>query len=276
MALARAMHSTVSANIGVLLGTRGQCYTICSACAASASAVAQGAQLIRLGLQDRVLAGGMQEGTWEFDVLFDALRVFSMRESSPHEASRPFDKNRDGLVPSIGSGFVVLEEYEQAVARGATLYGELAGYASNSDGYKMTTPSGEGSVRCMYLALADAGLKPEQIDYINAHATSTEVGDAVEAQGIAEVFGDRPFVSSTKSMTGHETGAAGSNELIYTLLMMRHGFIAPNINLEEIDPVCAGIKIAANRAIEQPIRYAMSNSFGFGGTNTVLVVKQPQ
>lgn len=276
LALARTMGSTVSANVNVILGVRGQCYSVMSACASGANAIGHGTQLIRLGLQDRVIAGGSQEGSWEFGCLFEALRVFSNREDAPTRASRPFDKDRDGLVPAQGAGFVVLEEYEQARARGATIYGEVLGYAANSDGLNMTTPSGEGGVRCMRMALADAHLNPDDIDYINAHATGTDVGDAAEAKGIVEVFGNHPFVSSTKSMTGHEVAAAGATELIYTLLMMQHGFVAPNINLDEVDPECAGMNIVANHAIDARLNIAMSNSFGFGGVNNVLVVARPK
>ncbi len=275
LALARSMNSTVSANINVILGVRGQCYTVCAACASGAMAIGLAAQSIRAGMQDRMIAGAIQEGSTEFDLLFEALRVFSHREDSPTAASRPFDRRRDGLVPSAGAGFVILENYEQAVARGIPIHGEIIGFASNSDGYSMTTPSGEGSLRCMRMGLADAAMTPDAVDYINAHATSTQVGDAVEAQGIREVFGSRPFVSSTKSMTGHETAASGATELIYTLLMMRHNFVAPSINIEEIDPECAGINLVKNQAIETPLRVAVSNSFGFGGVNNVLVVARP-
>ncbi len=275
LALARSMNSTVSANINVILGLRGQCYTVCAACASGAMAIGLAAQSIRAGMQDRMIAGAIQEGSTEFDLLFEALRVFSQREDIPMQASRPFDRRRDGLVPSAGAGFVVLENYEQAVARGIPIHGEIIGFASNSDGFSMTTPSGEGSLRCMRMALADAGLTPDAVDYINAHATSTQVGDTVEANGIRDVFGSRPFVSSTKSMTGHETAASGATELIYTLLMMRHRFIAPSINIEELDPECAGINLVMNEAVETPIRVAMSNSFGFGGVNNALIVSRP-
>lgn len=275
LALARTMTSTISANMNVILGVRGQCYTVGAACASGATAIGHAAQWIRLGMQDRMIAGGVQEGSWQFDCLFDALRVFSNREDNPAAASRPFDKHRDGLVPSVGAGFVLLENLEQAQARGANIYAEIRGYAANSDGLNMTTPSGEGSSRCMRMALDDAGISADQVDYINAHATATDVGDAAEAKGIVEVFGGRPFVSSTKSMTGHEIGAAGATELIHTLLMMKHNFIAPNINIEEIDPECAGINLVANQAIEAKINSAVSNSFGFGGVNTVLVVSRP-
>ena len=273
-ALQKVMCDTTSANLTVLLGTRGYSFTVSAACATGAAAIGQAFQLIRWDLQDTAVCGGTHEDTWEYFCQFDALRAFSMNEDEPEKASRPFDKNRDGLVPSAGSGFLVLEELEQARKRGAKIYAELIGYAFTSDGYDMTLPSGEGSVRCMEQALGDAEITAEQVDYINAHATSTPGGDVAEAESIAHVFGKRPYVSSTKSMTGHEQGAAGSNELVYCLLMMEHGFIAPNINLDELDPKCDGINIVANRALEADIQIAASNSFGFGGVNTCLIVKK--
>ena len=273
-ALPRTMGSSVSANLSVLLGLQGHSMTISAACASGAVSIGQAAQLIRYGLQDRMLAGGTQEGSWEYDCTFEALRVFSNREDAPAEASRPFDKDRDGLVPSAGAGMVVLEEYAAAKARGATVYGELIGYGTNCDGHKMTTPSGLGGIRCMKLAMADAGVEPDEIDYVNAHATGTPVGDVQEAQGVVAVFGDKPLVSSTKSMTGHEIGAAGATELIYTLLMMQHGFVAPNINISEIDEECRGMNLVANEAIDARIDTALSNSFGFGGVNSGLIVKR--
>jgi 3-oxoacyl-[acyl-carrier-protein] synthase-1 len=225
-------------------------------------------------MQDRAIAGGVHEDTWEYFCHFDALKAFSMREDEPTKASRPFDKHRDGLVPSAGGGLVVLEELEQARARGAAIYAELIGYAFTSDGNDMTIPSGEGSVRCMRQALQEAGVRADEVDYINAHATSTPVGDVSEAQAIGAVFGQGPYVSSTKSMTGHEQGACGSTEVIYTLLMMREGFVAPTINLDEVDPACEGIKLVANRAIGTRIGMAASNAFGFGGVNTCLVLRK--
>jgi len=275
LAMARTMNSTVSANLSVFFHSRGHCMSICTACASGATAIGEAAQLIRLGKQDRMLAGGVQEGSWEFDILFDSLRVFSNREESPKQASRPFDKDRDGLVPAGGCGLVVLEDYEQAVKRGARIRAELLGYGINSDGYTMTTPSGEGIVRCMKLALDDAGLPPDQIDYVNAHATSTPLGDAAEAQGIAAVLGEHPYVSSTKSMTGHEVGAGGATEVIYTLLMMERGFVAPSINIAQIDDECRGIRIVANEAVDAELKTTMSNSSGFGGVNTSLIFKKP-
>jgi 3-oxoacyl-[acyl-carrier-protein] synthase-1 len=275
-ALQRVMNSSVSANLSVWLGTHGYCTTINAACASGSAAIGNAYQLIKFGLQDRMIAGGVQEGSWAYDCNFDALRVFSGREDEPTKASRPFDKHRDGLVPSVGCGILILEDYDQARTRGQRIYGEIIGYGSNADGYDMTIPSGTGAVKCMELALQDAGIDANDVDYINAHATSTVVGDAAEAQAIAQVFGNKPFVSSTKSMTGHEIGAAGSNELVYTTLMMRDSFVAPSINIEEIDEKCRGINIVANRAIEAPIRVAVSNSFGFGGVNACLILRSAQ
>jgi len=273
-ALQKVMTDSTSANLSVLLGTRGYSLTVSAACATGAAALGLAFQLIREGRQDRAIAGGVHEDTWEYFCHFDALKAFSLREDDPTRASRPFDKYRDGLVPSAGSGLLVLEELEQARHRGATIHGELIGYAFTSDGYDMTIPSGQGGVRCMRQALQDAGIRPDEVDYINAHATSTPVGDVSEAQAIAEVYGKRPYVSSTKSMTGHEQGACGSTEVLYTLLMIRDQFVAPNINLDELDPECAGINLVANRAIEAKIDVAASNAFGFGGVNTCLVLRK--
>lgn len=272
-ALQRVMASTVSANLSVLFGTRGCCMTVSTACASGATAIGTAFQFIRSGLQDCVICGGVQDNSWAYDCHFDALRVFSKREDEPTKASRPFDRFRDGLVPSGGSGMVILEEYERAISRGAHIHAELIGFGTNSDGQDMTTPSGTGSIECIRLAMRDAGIDPSEVDYVNAHATSTLVGDEVEARAIAETMGGRPYVSSTKSMTGHEIGTAGSSELVYTVLMMREGFIAPSINIEEIDPECRGINLVANRALDFQMRIAISNSFGFGGVNTCLLVK---
>mgnify|MGYP001558250515 CR=1 FL=1 len=273
-ALQKVMADSTSANLSVLLGTRGYSLSVSAACATGAAALGLAFQLVRGGMQDRAIAGGVHENTWEYFCHFDALKAFSTRESDPTRASRPFDKNRDGLVPSAGAGLLILEELDQARGRGARIYAELIGYAFTSDGSDMTIPSGEGSVRCMRQALHDAGVRPDEVDYINAHATSTPVGDASEARAIAEVFGTWPWVSSTKSMTGHEQGACGSSEVIYTLLMMRDQFVAPNINLDELDPECDGINLVANRAIEARIDVAASNAFGFGGVNTCLVLRK--
>jgi len=273
-ALQKVMADTTSANLSVLLGTRGYTLTVSAACATGAAAIGLAFQLIRGGLQYRAIAGGVQEDTWEAFCHFDALKAFSVREDEPTKASRPFDRHRDGLVPSAGSGLLILEELEEARRRGAKIYAELIGYAFASDGSDMTIPSGEGSLRCLRQTLQDAGIRPDEVDYINAHATSTPVGDVSEARAIAEVFGKHPYVSSTKSMTGHELATCGSSEVIYTLLMMRDRFVAPNINLDELDPQCEGINLVANHAIEARIDVAASNAFGFGGVNTCLVLRR--
>lgn len=270
----KTMGCSMSANLSVLLGTRGQTLTVTAACATGAVAVGLGSQLIRIGAQDLCICGGVQEDSWESICHFDALQAFSIREDEPIKASRPFDKHRDGLVPAGGSGILVLEELEHARQRGAKIYAELIGYAFTSDGHDMTLPSGEGNIRCMEGALREAGITPDQVGYINAHATSTPVGDSAEARAIAKVFGGKPFVSSTKSMTGHELAAAGSSELIYTLLMMEHRFIAPNINVDEFDPECDGINLVANQPREAQFDLAASNSFGFGGVNTCILLKR--
>ncbi len=274
-ALQRVMCDTVSANLSILFGTRGYSYTVSAACATGAAAIGQAFQLIQWGLQDRALCGGAMENTWEFASHFDALKALSLREDEPERASRPFDRDRDGLVPSGGGSVLVLEEWDSAVARGATIHAELAGYCFASDAHDMTAPSGDGGRRAIEGALAPTGIAADQIDYINAHATATPVGDVVEARIIAELFGTGPAVSSTKSMTGHESGAAGSNELVYTLLMMEHGFRAPSINIDNLDPECAGIRVVQNEAEDGPVRVALSNSFGFGGVNTCLVLRRP-
>jgi 3-oxoacyl-[acyl-carrier-protein] synthase I len=270
----KTMGCSVSANLSVWLGIRGPSFTVTAACATGAVAIGLGSQLIGIGVQDLCICGGVQEDSWESVCHFDALQAFSLREDDPAQASRPFDKYRDGLVPSGGCGLVILEELEHARRRGARIYAELIGYAFTSDGSDMTVPSGEGSVHCMEQALRQAGLAPDAVDYINAHATSTPVGDVAEAQAIAKIFGTGPFVSSTKSMTGHELAAAGSSEVIYTLLMMEHQFIAPNINVEELDPQCAGIKLVANQPRQARLDIAASNSFGFGGVNTCILLRR--
>ncbi len=275
MVLPKSMTSSPTANLGVILGLHGPTYTVAAACASSAVSVGQALLAIRHGLQDRAIVGGLHDGCWEFDSHFDALRVLSERSDDPGAASRPFDIDRDGLVPSSGAATVILEEYEMAKARGAHIIAELVGYSLNNDGYKMTSPSGIGAIKCMNAALEDGQIAPEQIDYINAHGTSTPVGDAREAQGIEQIFGKKPLVSSTKSMTGHEVGSASANELVYSLLMMEHQFVAPSINIDNLDDQCKGINIVANEAIDAKIDVALSNSFGFGGVNACLVFKRP-
>ena len=275
-ALQRAMNDTISANLSILLGTRGASYTVSAACATGAVAVGQAFLMLQRGLQDRALCGGFMEDSWEYACQFDALKALSVREEEPERASRPFDLSRDGLVPSAGGGIVVLEDWDRAVERGAPIRAELLGYSFASDANDMTQPSGDGGRRAIQQSLEAAGVAPAEVDYVNAHATSTPVGDVVEARILAEIFGDgprSPWVSSTKSMTGHEGAAAGSNELIYTLAMLEHAFVAPSINLDELDPACAGIRIA-REPVDGPLGTVASTSFGFGGVNTCLVLRR--
>lgn len=267
----QGMSSTVTMNLGTRLGIRGACWTLSAACASGAHAVGQGLMLIRSGLQDVVITGGAQETGWQSMAAFDALNAFSPREDAPEKASRPFDRGRDGLVPSGGGACLVLEELEHALKRKAPVRAVISGYGFSSDGQNLSIPSCEGSERAVRQALADAGIGPEKIDYINAHATSTPIGDAAEASMISRVFGGQVPVSSTKSMTGHECWMAGASELIYCILMAEGGFIAPNLNFEEADPGCAGINVVRETR-EGKLRYVLSNSFGFGGTNAAVIL----
>ncbi len=268
----RSMNSTVTMNLGGILGVRGANWTVSAACASGAHAVGQAMMLIRSGLQDVVITGGAQETNWESMTGFDALGVFSTRESEPERASRPFDAERDGLVPSGGAACLILEELGRARARGARIYGIVRGYGFASDGARhLAQPTGDGALRAMKMALADAAMNRDEMDYINAHATSTPVGDHVEAQAIAELFGEDVPVSSTKSMTGHECWMAGASEVLYTALMARDGFLAPNVNFSRLDDECPRIRVITE-AIPCRMRAALSNSFGFGGTNAALVL----
>lgn len=271
----RTMSSTNSACLATAFKIRGHNYSISSACATSAHCIGNGMELIQAGKQDIVLAGGGEEIFWASTVMFDAMGALSSEYNDrPQNASRPYDAKRDGFVISGGGSILVLEELEHAKARGATIYGEVIGYGATSDGVDMTVPSGEGAVRCMRMALAEAG--NPKIDYINTHGTSTPVGDIAELKAIREVFGDHaPKVSSTKSLTGHALGAAGSNEAVYSLLMMEHDFISANANVEELDPGAEGIPIVVGRAMENAgLKTVMSNSFGFGGTNATLIMRK--
>ncbi|HAH31191.1 MAG TPA: beta-ketoacyl synthase [Elusimicrobia bacterium] len=267
----QGMNSSVTMNLGVRLGIRGACWTLSAACASGAHAVGQGVMLIRSGLQDVVVTGGAQETGWESMVAFDALNAFSLREDAPQKASRPFDRGRDGLVPSGGGACLVLEDLEHALKRKAPIRAVIRGYGFSSDGKHLSVPSSEGSERAVRQALDDAGIAPEMVGYINAHATSTPIGDAAEAKMINRVFGTAVPVSSTKSMTGHECWMAGASELIYCILMAEGGFIAPNINFEEADPDCAGINVVSKTHTGK-VRYVLSNSFGFGGTNAAIIL----
>ncbi|PIC02104.1 beta-ketoacyl-ACP synthase I [Caulobacter sp. X] len=269
-AVPKAMSSGPSAVLSTWFKIRGINYSISSACATSAHCIGAAAEQIQMGKQDVVFAGGCEELDWTLSNLFDAMGAMSSNfNDRPAVASRAYDKNRDGFVIAGGAGIVVLEEYERAKARGAKIYGELVGYAANSDGYDMVAPSGEGAARCMKLAMADAGNRT--IDYLNPHGTSTPVGDSKEMGAVREVFGDKaPMISSTKSLTGHSLGAAGAQEAIYSILMLDNGFAAESAHIEELDPEFADLPILRQR-VDKPLETVMSNSFGFGGTNGTLI-----
>jgi 3-oxoacyl-[acyl-carrier-protein] synthase-1 len=267
------MCSTNSATLATPYHIKGVSYSISSACSTSAHCIGNGAELIQLGKQDIVFAGGGEELDWTLSVLFDAMNAMSSDfNDQPEHASRPYDAARDGFVIAGGAGVVVLEELEHAKARGARLYGELVGYGATSDGYDMVQPSGEGAARCMRMAMQNGN---GEIDYINPHATSTPIGDLKEIEAIREVFGDKcPPISATKALTGHSLGAAGVHEAIYSLLMMNNGFICESANIETIDPAVADMPIARRRQDNVAINTVMSNSFGFGGTNATLVFRR--
>ncbi|MEO5573216.1 MAG: beta-ketoacyl-ACP synthase I [Gammaproteobacteria bacterium] len=266
----RTMSSTTAACLGTAFKIKGVGYSISSACATSAHCIGNGAELIQLGKQDIVFAGGGEEVHWTLTVLFDAMGALSSKyNDAPQTASRPYDAARDGFVISGGGGVLVLEELEHARARGAKIYAELTGYGATSDGYDMVQPSGEGAARCMQQALQNV---QAPVDYINAHGTSTLVGDVRELEAIKQVFGDHiPTISSTKSLTGHALGAAGANEAIYSLLMMESNFISASANITELDPAATGMPIARQRIDDITLNTVLSNSFGFGGTNASLV-----
>ena len=271
-AVPKAMSSTVSANLSTWFKTKGYNYSISSACSTSANCIGNAFELIQWGKQDMMFAGGGEELDWTLSELFDAMGAMSSKfNTSPESASRAYDKSRDGFVISGGGGILVLEELEHAKARGAKIYAELVGYGASADGADMVAPSGEGAVRCMQLAIKDVG----GIDYINPHATSTPVGDIPEINAIREVFGEKmPPISATKSLTGHSQGAAGVHEAIYTLLMMQSGFICESANIVELDPAVADANIVRQRIDGATINTALSNSFGFGGTNASLVFQR--
>ncbi|MFT6221386.1 MAG: 3-oxoacyl-[acyl-carrier-protein] synthase-1 [Candidatus Endobugula sp.] len=269
----QTMGSTTSACLATPFKIKGVNYSISSACATSAHCIGNAMELIQLGKQDVVFAGGAEELHWSMSCLFDAMGALSTKyNDTPEQASRAYDANRDGFVISGGGGCVVLEEYEYAKARGATIYAELVGYGATSDGYDMVAPSGEGAARCMRQAIADID---GPIDYINAHGTSTPVGDLAELRAVKEVFADNiPAISSTKSLAGHSLGATGVQEAIYTLLMMKHKFICASANVDTLDDEALGMPIVTERQDNINIQHALSNSFGFGGTNASLVFKQ--
>ncbi len=270
----RVMSSTNSATLATPFKIKGSSYSISSACATSAHCIGHASELIQWGKQDIMFAGGGEELHWTLTLLFDAMPALSSGyNDTPERASRPFDANRDGFVIAGGGGVLVLEEFEHAGARGAKIYAELAGYGTTSDGFDMVQPSGEGAVRCMRMALGESN---GPIDYINAHGTSTPVGDSRELEAIRQVFGDDiPPISSTKSLTGHSQGATGVHEAIYSLLMMKHGFISASANIETLDPEAQGMPIVTERRDDVRLDQVMSNSFGFGGTNATLIFKRP-
>ncbi|RDS86112.1 beta-ketoacyl-[acyl-carrier-protein] synthase family protein [Dyella psychrodurans] len=270
-AVIHGMNSSPSMTLSVLFGTQGVCWTMSSACASGANAIGIGGMLIESGQQDIVIVGAVQEINWAGMAGFDALGAFSTWAGDATLASRPFSVDRDGLVPSGGGAVLVLESARHAKSRGARIRAMLRAYAFNSDGNHITSPDGNGAFRCMSSALTQSGLSPGQIDYVNAHATSTVAGDALEAAAIASVFGEfQPAVSSTKGVTGHECWMSGASEVAYSLLMAEHGFIAANKNLLEADPACVGLDLVRETRSVTPQRF-LSNSFGFGGTNACLI-----
>lgn len=270
------MASTASANVSVALGVRGESWAVSSACSTGAHAIALGALLIRTGRYEQVIAGASDEIDWTRAGAFDAMHALSRGfNDRPEQASRPFDVRRDGFVISGGSGVLLLESLASARRRGAPIFAELMGSGANSDGFDMVVPLPEGASEAMRLAMRDAGIGPDEIDYVNAHGTSTPQGDLSEAAAMLEVFGERqPWISSTKSTTGHAIGAAGSLEAIYTILMLREGFIAPSRNVDELDPGCAHLNLVLEPDNRLRARTALSNSFGFGGTNACLVLRK--
>src|SRR5216110_3224007 len=272
-AVPKAMSSTASATLATWFKIKGVNYSIASACATSNHCIGNAAEMIQMGKQDVIFAGGCEELDWTLSVLFDAMGAMSSSfNQTPEKASRAYDVDRDGFVIAGGAGVLVLEEVEHAKARGGRIYGEIAGYGATSDGFDMVAPSGEGAVRCMRMALN--GVKAP-VDYINPHATSTPIGDIKEIEAIREVFGERcPPISATKSLTGHSLGAAGVQEAIYSLLMMNNGFICESANIENLDPAFADVPIVRERRDGVELSCVLSNSFGFGGTNASVVFKR--
>ena len=268
-AVTKTMGSTVSAILGTTLKLKGVNYSISSACSTSAHCIGHAAELIQLGKQDIIIAGGAEQEHWTSSSMFDAMGALSSQyNNSPEKASRPFDIDRDGFVIAGGAGMLILEEEEHAIKRNAPIIARLKGYCANSDGYDMVSPSGEGATRCMSEAME---AYKSDVDYINAHGTSTPVGDLAELGAIKKVFGgNAPIIGSTKSMTGHSLGATGAQEAIYSILMMQHDFIAPSINIETLVEEAEGLRISQSM-IEQKLNAVMSNSFGFGGTNASLI-----
>ena len=270
----QSMNSTVNMNLSTIFHLRGINFTVSAACASGSHSIGMGMMLIRQGLQDMVLCGGAQETNYYSMASFDALSAFSIRMDEPTKASRPFDRDRDGLIPSGGAAALVLEDYDHAIARGAKILCELTGYGFSSNGGGISQPSDDGSVIAMSRAIKDAGLELDDIDYINAHATSTHQGDMFEAIALDRMFhGQRALISSTKSMTGHECWMAGASEIVYSILMMQHNFVAPNINLESPDEYSEKINLTA-KTVDMELNTILSNSFGFGGTNSALIIQK--
>lgn len=270
----QSMNSTVTMNMSTIFHLRGVNFTVSAACASGSHSIGLGYMMIKQGLQDMVLCGGAQEVNVYSMATFDALGAFSKRMDEPERASRPFDRDRDGLIPSGGAAALVLEDRDHAIARGATILCEVTGYGFSSNGGGISQPSDDGSVLAMQRAMNDAGIAAGQIDYINAHATSTPQGDMFEAKALARLFGnERALISSTKGMTGHECWMAGASEIVYSILMMQHNFVAPNVNFENPDEYSAPLNIAA-QTVETELHTVLSNSFGFGGTNSALIIEK--
>lgn len=270
----QSMNSTVNMNLSTIFHLKGVNFTISSACASGSHSIGIAYMLIKQGLQDMILAGGAQETNYYSMATFDALSAFSVRMDEPIKASRPFDKDRDGLIPSGGAAALILEDYDHAIARGANILAEVVGYGFSSNGGGISQPSDDGSVKAMTRAMDDADVKPDDIDYINAHATSTPQGDDFEAIALERLFnGKKAFISSTKSMTGHECWMSGASEAVYSVIMMQNSFVAPNINLDEPSENAKNLNIA-RETIDTPLDIILSNSFGFGGTNSALVIKK--
>ena len=270
----QSMNSTVNMNLSTIFHLRGVNFTVSSACASGSHSIGLGYMMISQGLQEMVLCGGAQETNYYSMASFDALGAFSIRMDEPAKASRPFDRDRDGLIPSGGAAALVLEDYDHAVARGATILAEVVGYGFSSNGGGISQPSDDGSVLAMTRALNCAGLSPDDIDYINAHATSTHQGDMYEAIALNRMFrGKHALISSTKGMTGHECWMAGASEIVYSTLMMQHNFVAPNVNFDNPDEHSEHLNIAAT-TVDTEVNTVLSNSFGFGGTNSALVIRK--
>lgn len=269
----QSMNSTVNMNLSTIFHLRGVNFTISAACASGSHSIGLGYMLIKQGLQEMVLCGGAQETNYYSMASFDALGAFSVKMDEPTKASRPFDRDRDGLVPSGGAAALVLEDYDHAVRRGATILAEVIGYGFSSNGGGISEPNDDGSVTAMSRAMKDAGVGLDDIDYINAHATSTHQGDIYEAIALDRLFhGQRALISSTKSMTGHECWMAGASEVVYSIIMMKNNFVAPNINFENPDEYSEKINLTA-KTVDMEVNTVLSNSFGFGGTNSALVIK---